>query len=164
MSILNHREVAAVCRSRQPLVAKGQLWISFVTTPTRQVWSATIASFCALQGPVHIFGPIDPAEIDAGPAGNSRSIWDARRLWETSHSNAQFPSGLYSLLLKSIAAVLRFRPNDQRLIRATRSRRLSLEQRSATLRVPRADRDNYFAAVLMAARVSCCAGRSDVFQ
>jgi hypothetical protein len=38
-----------------------------MTTPTRQVWTATIASFCALQAERTLSTPIDPAEIDAGP-------------------------------------------------------------------------------------------------
>jgi hypothetical protein len=108
--------------------------------------------------------PIDPAEIDAGACGESQV--DLGCAWRphtaafssprTRFARARLPLGPLLASLKSVAAVLRFRSGDQRLI----SRDAKPEGRafsSGAERFASHGRDNCFAA-LNGALVSCCAG------
>jgi hypothetical protein len=103
-----------------------------------------------------LMGP-PPPEID--PRQPPRWARRPARLWDPT-PQAKAPLALASLVLgsrepllaslKSVAAVSRFRSGDQRLIWREAKPKVSLQQPSRTLRVPRADRDNCFPAALMA--------------
>jgi hypothetical protein len=124
--------------------------------------------------PLHLSVPRDQ-QTPLGPKGPRRrstreSRWQRGEHWHEWGARGPAPCGpkhrcgertqersaplaLASLVLGSRGALSRFRSGDQRLISRDAKPKASLQQRSGTFRVPRADRDNFFAAGLMVAGV-----------